>query len=365
MDIDTVPPEDTENPGNDRESEPATMTSAPPPESDTRLGPAASIRCIFGGVLMGLANLVPGISGGTMLLAAGIYALLVGAISDLAAFRVTRRSLVVLVLVVVPALLAIVLFSGVAGRFVLEQRWVAFSLFIGLTLGGVPVLMRSLPPVGFLTVVGCVAGLVAMAFLAFGMEDPGAPEGGGSITGLLVAGFAAGAAMLLPGLSGSYVLLVLGEYVVILTTIDEARAAVSARDWAALVAAGWTVLPVALGVVLGIGTVGVVVRWLLKHARALTMGFLLGLLVGAVFGLWPFRMPVPPQVGTIVRGDLIESVEQAEAVKAKYWPTVGFTPTASQIGGAAALILVGVMISGSIGLLGGRDADDPEEGVRG
>ena len=300
------------------------MTSAPPPESDTRLGPAASIRCILGGVLMGLANLVPGISGGTMLLASGIYALLVGAISDLAAFRVSRRSLVVLVLVVVPALLAIVLFSGVAGRFVLEQRWVAFSLFIGLTLGVFQSSCDRFLRSDFLTVVGCIAGLVAMAFLAFGTGDPGAPEGGGSILGLLVAGFAAGAAMLLPGLSGSYVLLVLGEYVVILTTIDEARAAVSARDWAGLVAAGWTVLPVALGVVLGIGTVGVVVRWLLKRARALTMGFLLGLLVGAVFGLWPFRMPVPPQVGTIVRGDLIESVEQAEAVKAKYWPTVGF-----------------------------------------
>ena len=340
------------------------MTSAPLPDSKTPLGPAATIRCIFGGVLMGLANLVPGISGGTMLLASGIYALLVDAISDLAAFRFKRKSLMVMILVVVPALLAIVLFSGLAGRFVLEQRWVAFSLFIGLTLGGVPILLRSLAPVGFLTFVGCLLGLIAMAFLAFGTGDPGAPEGGGAFGGLLIAGFAAGAAMLLPGLSGSYVLLVLGEYVVILTTIDEARAALSARDWAGLVTAGWTVLPVALGVVVGIGTVGVVVRLLLKHVRGLTMGFLLGLLVGAVFGLWPFRMPVPPQVGTMVRGDLIESVEQAEAVKTKYWPTVGFTPTAAQIGGAAGLILVGVMISGSIGLLGGKDPEDDAQAAR-
>lgn len=334
------------------------MTSGPSSGSDKPLGPAASIRCIFGGILMGLANLVPGISGGTMLLASGIYALLVDAISDLAGFRLKRKSLMVIILVVVPALLAIVLFSGIAGRFVLEQRWVAFSLFIGLTLGGVPILLRSLGPSGFVTFVGCLLGLVSMAFLAFGTGDPGAPEGGGSFFGLWIAGFAAGAAMLLPGLSGSYVLLVLGEYVVILTTIDEARAALSARDWAGLVTAGWTVLPVAIGVMLGIGTVGVVVRLLLAKVRGLTMGFLLGLLVGAVFGLWPFRMPVPPPVGSVVRGDLIESVAQAEAVKTKYWPTVGFTPTASQVGGATGLILLGVVISGSIGLLGGKDPQD-------
>ena len=335
------------------------MTSAPHPDSDTSPGLAASIRCIFGGILMGLANLVPGISGGTMLLASGIYALLVNAISDLAGFRFNRSSLMIIVLVVVPALLAIVVFSGVAGRFVLEQRWVAFSLFIGLTLGGVPILLRSLAPVGFLTFFGCVLGLIAMALLAFGTGDLGAPEAGGSFMGLLVAGFAAGAAMLLPGLSGSYVLLVLGEYVVILTTIDEARAALSARDWAGAMSAAWTVLPVAIGVVIGIGTVGVVVRVLLARVRGLTMGFLLGLLVGAVFGLWPFRMAVPPQVGSQVRGELIESVAQAEAVKAKYWPTIGFTPTAAQLGGAAGLILVGVMISGSVGLLGGKE---PEKG---
>jgi hypothetical protein len=69
-------------------------------------------------------------------------------------------------------------------------------------------------------------------------------------------------------------------------------------------------------------------------------------------------MPVPPQVGTVVRGDLIESVEQAEGVKTKYWPTEGFTPTAGQIGAATGLILLGVMISGSIGLLGGKDPQD-------
>ncbi|MEE2681262.1 MAG: DUF368 domain-containing protein, partial [Planctomycetota bacterium] len=107
------------------------------------LGTLDALRCILGGILMGLANLVPGLSGGTMLLATGIYELLVGAIADLARFRLRFRGLGVLVCVVAPAVLTIVLLSGVAGRFVLEYRWIAYSLFIGLTLGGVPVLVRA------------------------------------------------------------------------------------------------------------------------------------------------------------------------------------------------------------------------------
>ena len=175
---------------------------------------------------------------------------------------------------------------------------------------------------------------------------------------LFIAGLAAGAAMILPGLSGSYVLLVLGQYVVILTTIDEARSAVSARDLEAMSAAGMTMLPVAVGVVIGIGLVGILVRWLLAHAQSWTMGLLLGLLIGALLGLWPFRVAVPPPVGSVVRGVEVTSVEQAEAIKPKYWPTEGFTPSGTQVGQAMGLILIGALLSGSIGLLGGTRRND-------
>jgi putative membrane protein len=109
---------------------------------------------------MGLANLVPGISGGTMLLAVGIYGLVVESIANLASLRGRAKSIMILVLVILPAIAAIVLLSGVAGRFVLDYRWIAFSLFIGLTLGGVPVLMRS---IGRFTLEYTFAGSVKMS----------------------------------------------------------------------------------------------------------------------------------------------------------------------------------------------------------
>lgn len=312
----------------------------------------SGLRCVLGGILMGLANLVPGISGGTMLLAVGIYRQVIEAIADLVSWRRLLRSGIVLALVVLPAVVAIVALSGYAGRFVLEYRWVAYSIFIGLTLGGVPVLLRTMgriEPAGWL---GVVVGLLAMAFLAYSEGDPTSFGGAGGPVILFVAGLAAGAAMLLPGLSGSYVLLVLGQYVVVLTAVDEAKDALTARDWGALGATMWTIVPVAVGVIVGIAIIGLLVRWLLRAFRQATFGVLLGLLVGALFGLWPFKMPVPPAVGTLVRGIQVESVEAAELVKPSHWPTVGFTPTSAQLGMACALVLLGAVISGAIGLLG-------------
>ncbi|MEE2681421.1 MAG: DUF368 domain-containing protein, partial [Planctomycetota bacterium] len=252
-----------------------------------------------------------------------------------------------------PAVLTIILLSGVAGRFVLEYRWIAYSLFIGLTLGGVPVLVRAIRGIRPSTVLGVFLGLTAMAWLAFGTASGGVSGTAGGWGMLFIAGLAAGAAMILPGLSGSYVLLVLGQYVLILSTIDEARRALSGPDLDALASAGMTILPVVVGVVLGIGLIGLLVRWMLVHIHTLTMGVLLGLLIGALFGLWPFRAPVPPPVGSVVRGVEITSVEQAEATKTTHWPTSAFTPSSGQVAQAMGLILLGALLSGSIGLLGG------------
>ena len=210
-----------------------------------------------------------------------------------------------------------------------------------------------------LSFIGMLIGIGVMALLAWSDGVSGGETGRGGFVLLLIAGLAAGGAMLLPGLSGSYILLILGQYVVVLTAVDEARAALSARAWGDLVAAGATILPIAIGVIVGIGLVGIVVRWFLHNHRALTMGVLLGLLLGALLGLWPFKSPVPPPVGSTVRGTLIESVAQAEAVKAKYWPTVAFTPTSRQVTGACTLILAGTLLSSAIGLLGSsREKED-------
>ena len=102
-------------------------TGTPPP-----LGAGLLARGAMGGALMGLANLVPGISGGTMLVAAGIYTRFVDAISDATRFRLTLSSIVLLGVVVLAAVVAIGALAGVIAQALIDFRWGMYSLIIGL-----------------------------------------------------------------------------------------------------------------------------------------------------------------------------------------------------------------------------------------
>lgn len=331
------------------------------PDGDTHAEPSKpaitglAVRSIFGGVLMGLANLVPGISGGTMLLAAGIYTRFIEAISDVTRLRLRARSLLVLGLVVVSALAAIVLLSGTIKDLVVERRWVMYSLFIGLTLGGAPIVWRMARPATPAVWVGAACGFIAMAVLAVAQSrGVGAGGGGGGASNLallFLAGVAGASAMILPGVSGAYLLLVLGQYVVILASIDRLKEAARAGDVGAAMGEWTVVVPVGVGVVTGVVVVSNVLRWLLARHEKATLGVLLGLLVGAVVGLWPFQRGVAPAAGDVIKGAVL-TAETAPLVDPDDWPTAYFAPTAGQAAGSAGLIAAGLGLTLLIARLG-------------
>lgn len=328
-----------------------------------------ALRGLIGGVLMGLANLVPGISGGTMLLAAGIYPIFIAAIAEASTLRFRRDSLVVLASVVAAAGLAILLLAGPVKELVVHHRWVMYSLFIGLTLGGVPLVWRMAKPATGATWAGAIAGFVAMSVLALlqqaGVTGGGA-DGSAGIVLLFLAGLAGASAMILPGVSGGYLLLVLGQYVVILAAIDRFKDALSAGDTAGVIDVGLKViLPVGLGVVIGIVAVSNLLKFLLRRFEKATLGFLLGLLVGAVVGLWPFQAGRTPEVGEVIKGREVTAESLADIDPDDY-PVEYFTPTAAQVGGAAGLILGGILLTTLLARLdrsGGRAC--PAEGNQG
>lgn len=333
-----------------------------------------AIRGAIGGVLMGLANLVPGISGGTMLLAAGVYPRFIEAIGEVTTFKFKRTSLTVLGSVVIAALIAILLFAGTVKSLVVDHRWAMYSLFIGLTLGGVPVVLRlirqsaqsDLSPQSQATAseqnlhaawIGAAFGFIAMTSLALaqstGMTGDAQRDG---FTFLLLAGIAGAAAMILPGVSGGYLLLVLGVYIPILTGIDTFKEAIKASDWDTLVTIGGrVVLPLGLGVLIGIIGVSNLLRWLLRRHEKATLGFLLGLLVGAVVGLWPFQQSIAPKPGQLIKGQEVVAsaslgetnetkwyyVQTGEKVDAEDLPTGFFSPSTGQIAAALGLIACG------------------------
>ena len=320
-------------------------------EPDTHGGstPALAARGAIGGVLMGLANLVPGISGGTMLLAAGIYPRFIRAVAEISTFRFRVRSIVLLACVGLGAVAAIVILAGTVKDLVVHHQWIMYSLFIGLTLGGVPLLWTMVKPADSTVVVAAIIGVLAMVALAVAhgaggaSEEPTAGTSGATATAmLLLAGVAGGSAMILPGLSGSYLLLVLGQYVVILGAIADAADAATARDWAAAAVTLKVIAPVGVGVIVGIVGVSNVVKLCLDRFPRATLGFLLGLLVGAVVGLWPFQEP------------------SREVVKdAGNEVIVAATATPARLAGALGLVGLGFAASMVVSRLGG-EAEGPD-----
>lgn len=314
------------------------------------------LRCLLGGSLMGLANLVPGISGGTMLLAAGIYPRFIEALADLSALRFRKGSFFVLGLVGIAAAVAILLGAGVVKDAVVQHRWAMYSLFIGLTLGGVPVLWQMARPAtgAFWGAMG--VGLLVMAALAwmqiYGQGSSSSHEGAAM---MFLAGVAGASAMILPGVSGGYLLLILGVYVPVLSAIDALKEALRSNDLASAYAPVLeVVLPVGVGVGVGILIVSNLIKIVLQRYEQPTLGVLMGLLVGAVFGLWPFQEGVAPRVGEVFKGRLLTADTLAEITPDKY-PTEFYAPTFTEMMMAVGLIGIGYMITTLVARIGGAE----------
>lgn len=247
-------------------------------------------RALAGGVLMGLANLVPGVSGGTMLLAVGVYAECIEAVAKFTTFRFDRDSILLVSAVAGAGASVILLLAGTVRDLVIDHRWAMYSLFLGATLGGIPVLWRLIGKPDTRVWVGAIAGLTAMSItllLPMSESQAGSP----SAPLLAFAGFGAFAAMMLPGLSGGYLLVLSGQYVTILGAVDGVKTGLlsaGSPDWESLVGTFRVLVPFAVGALAALVGVSNLIRHLLRVQRSATLGVLLGLLAGAVFGLWPF-----------------------------------------------------------------------------
>ncbi|MCB9906641.1 MAG: DUF368 domain-containing protein [Planctomycetes bacterium] len=240
-------------------------------------------RTLLGGFLMGFANLVPGISGGTMILAVGLYGRFINTISDVSRLRLRRDSLVFLGLIALGAVVAIGSLSGLLVDLVVEHRWVMYSLFLGMTLGGAPELWKESQPRRGSVFLAMAIGFAIMAAFAFYMTGS---QVGTSLGVLVVVGALAASSMILPGISGSYLLLLFGLYE---TVIGSLRPAAWREDWMGTLR---IVAPVGIGAVLGVALLSNALRVFLERKPGIAHGLLLGLLVGSVLGLWPFQNPV-------------------------------------------------------------------------
>ena len=243
------------------------------------------LRVALIGLFMGAADHVPGVSGGTMALIVGIYARLIESISN--AVRALPRAvrggpragieslrLVEWTLVVplgVGSVTAILVGSAFIPDLLDDHPVQMRAIFFGLIAASVFLPWRRIGAHTPRTAAILVAGAVA-AFIFSGLPDTTASDP--SMVAVFFAASLAICAMILPGVSGSFLLLVMGMYE---PTLD----AVHDRDLV-------YVAVFLAGALVGISFFSTLLRWLLAHAHDLTMAALVGLMVGSLRALWPF-----------------------------------------------------------------------------
>ncbi len=243
------------------------------------------------GFAMGAANVVPGVSGGTIALITGIYERLIGALKsfDLEAvkmglgFRMSElwrkidgRFLTALGLGVAASILTLakVLKWGFE-----SHPTVVWSLFFGLIAASIPSVGRVIrnwtPGVIGLFVAGMLVA-VSMAFLSPASENTGTVYLG-------LCGIAAMCSMIIPGLSGSFVLLLMGNYeLVALDTINTLREGNLGDALPVL-------MPVGIGAVLGLLVLARVLGWLFENHHDKAMAVITGFVAGSLAIIWPWK----------------------------------------------------------------------------
>lgn len=227
------------------------------------------------GLAVGATMLVPGVSGGSMAMILGIYDRLIQSVSSFS--RDKRGNLIFLVRFVLAALLGMFLFARPLEALIGVWEKTMMYFFIGVVLGGCPMICREAKVEGFgWHAAGClVLGAVIVTSLIFLPEDLFAMAGGGAGGFALqfLGGIVISAALILPGISVTYMLLVLGMYEGVLRAIGH-------LDF-------WYLLPMALGLGAGILSLTKILDAAMRRFPQTTYMIILGFVLGSVGQVFP------------------------------------------------------------------------------
>ena len=241
----------------------------------------------FKGIAMGAADVVPGVSGGTIAFISGIYEELLGSVSSVnfslfktlqkqgfkAAWKQLNGNFLVALLSGI--FISIVSLSKIIKWLLENEPILLWSFFFGLVLDSVFYIGKQIEKwnlkIGVLGMIGVVFGYMITILPATNTSDI-------SYIFLIFSGAIASCAMILPGISGSYILLLIGIYPVVMTAITERNVTILSA--------------IAIGVVIGLLSFSKLLKWLFAHYKQEMLVVLTGIMLGSLNKVWPWKKTV-------------------------------------------------------------------------
>jgi putative membrane protein len=284
------------------------------------------------GIGMGAADVVPGVSGGTIAFITGIYEELVDSIKSINYVSIRKiwttglRSFWkavngnFLLSVVVGILISVVSLARILEYILINYPIQLWSFFFGLIVASAVFVARKIDRWNIITLIFFVAGIVA-AFLITSFTPA---ETTNAYWFIFLSGALAICAMILPGISGSFILLLLGKYQFILNALNEGKIGIIAILLA--------------GALIGIISFANLLSWLLKHYHHITIALLAGFMLGSLNKIWPWKITI--STFTDSHGELKPLIQQ-NVLPGKFAETLQTDP---QIFSAVLFAITGIAI---------------------
>ena len=260
---------------------------------------------------MGAADVVPGVSGGTIAFISGIYEELLSTIKgfNFSAFKFLKENGIKatwehLNLSFLAALLlgigtSVVTLAGAISSILEEEGETSakiglWSFFFGLIIASVIYIGKQIRVWNASTIVGLICGAAIAYYITI------APIGGehNSVWYIFFAGSIAICAMILPGISGSFILVLMGAYQPVMGAITGLSEGLKEGNSVVLMESGVLVAAFLVGTVLGLLSFSRVLSWLFKHKEQLTLAVLTGFMIGSLNKIWPWKKVISSRINS-------------------------------------------------------------------
>lgn len=253
-----------------------------------------NVMIMLKGFILGIANIIPGVSGGTLAITLGIYEKLIDIISNFKSK--IKENIKFILLIVLGIVIALLLFSNIISICLDKFPFITILFFIGIILGGTPVLFNKVKKdiklsniIIFLITFSIV---MVMTFISSGerivtLENLSILK----IIGLFFAGFFAAASMLFPGISGSFVLMLIGYYEPIINSIKNLTHFNNILH--NIIILGFA----GIGIIFGLVLSAKLINWLLKKYEIPTYFGIIGFVVASIISI--FITALSNTIGTI------------------------------------------------------------------
>ena len=269
------------------------------------------------GLAMGAADVVPGVSGGTIAFISGIYQELIDSINNVnlsalktlknegikATWKQVNGSFLLALLSGIG--ISILTFSKVITHLLETQPILVWSFFFGLIIASITLIWKEITSWKLVDILFLLIGITVSYYITIA-RPVSSPD---SYWYLFLSGFIAIIAMILPGISGAFILLLMGSYETVIGTINTFREGLTTANSEILTQTLLKLGVFALGCIIGLKSFSKILHWMFAHHKNTTLTLLVGFMVGSLNKVWPWKEVLETRINS--HGEVVPYIDQS------------------------------------------------------